>query len=91
MDFLRRCPARGKRFVVKVEKKSVVDTEQDSEHLVRYAYVGNPVGSRSSYLPPVMVRTEADIPIERETFQVTYVCKNCSHEWSENMTAVHKT
>lgn len=31
-----------------------------------------------------------EIPIERDTFEVTYECKHCHHQWKETLVVVKK-
>ena len=46
-------------------------------------------GGRDTRMIPAGVTFE-DVPIERETFNVTFECHHCHHQWSEKVTTVQK-
>ena len=87
-EFLRRCPACGRRFVVRLQSKKLVDAEQDTER-VMHDVVVFARGGRDSRVIPAGVTFE-DVPIERLMFDVTFECRNCHHEWTEKVIKVEK-
>lgn len=80
-EFLRRCPSCGRRFVVRLQSKTIAKDERDSEQIVHDVVV-------LQVIPDGI--THKQISIERKTFDVTYECKNCHHEWMETINAVKK-
>ena len=87
-EFLRRCPACGRRFVVRLQTKRLVGSEQDTEHIAHDVVV-LARGGRDSRVIPAGATFE-DVPIERETFEVTFECHRCHHKWTETVTKVEK-
>jgi ribosomal protein L37AE/L43A len=89
-EFLRRCPSCGKRFVVRLESKKVVDVQKDSERII-HNVVTSPYGLYGGRVtPPVIATTVEEVPIEREEFDLTYQCKHCKHEWTETVTKIER-
>jgi transcription elongation factor Elf1 len=86
-EFLARCPACGHRFTVKVKGKKLLDTEQRTERLIHDVVV-NSLGE-DEHVVPAGVRVE-EIPTETKTFEVTFECHRCHHEWSVKVTTVEK-
>jgi predicted RNA-binding Zn-ribbon protein involved in translation (DUF1610 family) len=68
---MRRCPACGRRFVVRLQSKKLVNTEESTERIA--------LGLAST-----------TIPIERETFEVTFECHHCHHKWTETVVKAEK-
>lgn len=88
MEFLRRCPSCGRRFTVKVERKEIVEREEDTMRIVHNVVVPR-IGYRGGGVVPVAAVAE-EVPIERDTFKISYECKSCHHEWSEMVPVVKK-
>ena len=87
-EFLRRCPACGKRFTVRLQGRKLVDVEQDTERIAHDVVV-LARGGRDSRVIPAGV-TYVDVPIEREKFEVTFECHHCHHKWTETVLKVEK-
>jgi hypothetical protein len=85
LEFLRRCPACGRRFSVRVERKVLVEREADTERILHNVAI---VRVRGGLIPAEAVAEE--VPIERDTFEISYECKHCHHEWSEKVPVVKK-
>jgi DNA-directed RNA polymerase subunit RPC12/RpoP len=87
MEFLRRCPSCGRRFSIRVERRVLVDKENDTTRIVHDIII--PRTSRGGgFIAAAAVAEE--VPIERDTFEVSYECKRCGHEWSEKLVVVKK-
>jgi len=87
-EFLRRCPACGRRFTVRLQTKKLTDVEHDTERIAHDVVV-LARGGRDSRVIPASVTYE-DVPIEREEFDVTFECHRCHHAWTEKVTKVQK-
>ncbi len=87
-EFLRRCPACGQRFTVRLQGRKLVETENDTERIAHDIVVLARSGRDSRVIPAGV--TFEDVPIEREKFEVTFECHNCHHEWSETVFKVEK-
>ncbi|MDE1853705.1 MAG: hypothetical protein KGI38_08165 [Thaumarchaeota archaeon] len=87
-EFLRRCPACGRRFTVRLQSKKLVDTEEHTERIT-HDIVILARGGRDSRVIPAGATFE-DVPIEVEKFDVTFECKSCHHKWTESVTKVEK-
>ena len=87
-EFLRRCPSCGHRFVVRLQSKKLVDTEQGTEHIAHDVVI-LAGGGRDSRVIPAGVTYE-DVPIEREEFDVTFECHHCHHRWTETVFKAEK-
>ncbi|HUI85676.1 MAG TPA: hypothetical protein VLY21_00780 [Nitrososphaerales archaeon] len=85
-EFFRRCPACGKRFSVRLEKKVLTKDEHGVEETAYDVVLG---WSATSQVLPAPV-THQEIPVERETFDLTYECVHCHHEWTETINVVQK-
>lgn len=85
---MRRCPACDRRFSVRLQSKKLVDAEQGTERITHDVVVVAR-GARDQRVLPAGVTFE-DVPIERETFDVTFECRNCHHKWTETVTRVEK-
>ena len=64
-----------------------MDTEESTEHMAHDVVVR--AYGKASAVIPVGVTFE-DVPIEKETFEVTFECHNCHHRWTETVTKVEK-
>lgn len=87
-EFLRRCPACGRRFTVKLQTKKLVDTERGTERIAHDVVVRS-MDPRNPKVYPAGVTYE-DVPIEREKFEVTFECHNCGHRWTETVFKVER-
>ncbi len=87
-EFLRRCPACGRRFTVRLQSKRLVDAEQDTERIAHDVVVLARSGRDSRVIPAGV--TYEDVPIEREKFDVTFECHHCHHKWTETVYKVEK-
>ncbi len=85
---MRRCPACGHRFTVRLQSKKLVDTEQGNERMMHDVVV-LARGGRDSRVIPAGVTYE-DVPVEREKFEVTFECHRCHHRWTETVFKVDK-
>jgi len=65
-----------------------VSTEESTERIAHDVVV-LAQGGRGSQVIPASVTFE-DVPIEKETFEVTFECHNCNHRWTEMVTKVEK-
>jgi hypothetical protein len=88
MEFFRRCPNCGRRFVVKVDKEVLVDREEDTIKQTHDLVMPRSTMGGRAMMPVAAVTL--DIPIERDTFEVTYECKHCHHQWKETLVVVKK-
>jgi hypothetical protein len=87
-EFLRRCPACGLPFTVRLQSKKLVDVEHDTERIAHDVVVVARSGMDSRIVPATV--TYEDVPIEREEFDVTFECNHCHHTWTERVTKVEK-
>ena len=87
-DFLRRCPACGRRFSVRRIDERLVNTEEGTERVDHDVAV--PVYGPNARVIPAGTTSE-DIPIIKETFETTYECRSCHHKWTETTRKVEKT
>jgi transcription elongation factor Elf1 len=85
---MRRCPACGHRFVVRLQSKKLVNAEEGTERIAHDVVVLAEGGRDARVLPAGV--TYQDVPIERETFEVTYECHHCHHRWSESVVKTEK-
>ena len=85
---MRRCPACGRRFVVRLQSKKLVDIEQGTERIVHNVVVRSNDPKRPTVYPAGV--TYEDVPIEREKFDVTFECHHCHHKWTETVFKVEK-
>ncbi|HLQ06292.1 MAG TPA: hypothetical protein VK126_00890 [Nitrososphaerales archaeon] len=88
MEFFRRCPNCGRRFVVKVDKEVLVDSERDTIKQIHDLAMPRATMGGGAMMPVAAVTIE--VPIERDTFEVTYECKHCHHQWKETLVVVKK-
>ncbi|MDE1858557.1 MAG: hypothetical protein KGI26_05790 [Thaumarchaeota archaeon] len=87
-DFLRKCPACGRRFAVRLQSKKLVATEENTQQIAHDVVV-LAGGGRDARVIPAGVTYE-DLHIETEKFAVTYECGRCHHSWTEAVTKVEK-
>ena len=87
-EFLRRRPSCGRRFVVRLQSKKLVGLERHTERVVHDVGVAS-LDSKNPRVIPAGVTLE-EVPIERESFDVTFECRNCHHKWTETVTKVQK-
>ena len=88
-EFLLRCPACGRRFAVRLQRKKLGGCRRGCRTKIMHDVVVVARGFRESRVIPDGSRFE-QVPIERETFDLTYKCRNCQHEWSETVRTVEK-
>lgn len=74
--------------MVRLQSKKIVDTEQQTERIA-HDVVAFSYGGRGSAVVPAGVTFE-DVPVEQETFEVTFECHHCRHRWTETVTKVEK-
>ena len=86
-EFLRRRPSCGRRFVVRLQSKKLVGVERHTERVLHD--VGVPKYGKNARVIPAGITFE-EVPIERESFDVTFECRNCHHKWTETVTKVQK-
>ncbi|MDA4122636.1 MAG: hypothetical protein OK456_05580 [Thaumarchaeota archaeon] len=85
--FFRHCPSCGRRFEVRLESKKLLKDQtvttmlNASEAAVKDALIAGPAPPAAP-VPTLMGQGEPVI-VDVETFQYTYKCKHCGHEWSE--------
>ena len=89
MEFFRHCPGCGRRFHIKLEKKTRIS--EDREKIPRASYgptavVAPEMGVRYS----ILVHDERPIILDIDEFQYTYKCKHCGHEWTEHHQEEHR-
>ena len=88
--FFRHCPSCGRRFEIRLESKKLVKEERvttmlnQSESSVRSSFISGPAtATGAGSAPPLLVGGETPITVDVDSFQYTYKCKHCGHEWSE--------
>jgi len=87
MEFLRHCPACGRRFQIRLIGEKLVDERKVTEVAKRTSET--PIAASSTYryggipTPPVVVEEDVPVTIDVRDFQYTYQCKHCGHVWSE--------
>ncbi len=74
--------------MVKVDKEVLVDKEEDTVKMVHDIAMPRAIAGGGSFMPVAAVTIE--IPIERDTFEVSYECKHCHHQWKETLVVVKK-
>ena len=75
---------------MKVDREVLVHSEEDSVKMVRDLAMPMPrITMGGGSFMPVAVQT-IEIPIERDTFEVSYECKHCHHQWKETLVVVKK-
>jgi hypothetical protein len=86
-ELLRKCPSCGRRFVLKIDSKKLVDVQHSTERLIRdfstYPFSRQQSGAVQGW---VDVKTTEDVPIELDEYEVTYDCRHCHHTWTEKLT-----
>ncbi len=85
---MRRCPACGRRFVVRLQSRKLVDAKQGTEGIVHDVVVRSNDPRHPTVFPAGV--TYEDVPIEREKFDVTFECHHCHHKWTETVFKVEK-
>ena len=84
--FFRHCPSCGRRFEIRLETKKLLKEERvttvlsPTESNVRDELIAGP-GTGAA--PPLMVGAGKPIVVDVDSFQYTYKCKHCGHEWFE--------
>lgn len=73
---------------MKVDREVLVESEEDTVKMVRDVAMPRTTWGGGSFMP-VEAQT-IEIPIERDTFEVSYECKNCHHQWKETLVVVKK-
>lgn len=69
--------------------KSVQSREQDTERITHEVVVGGAGASRAGHVFATSNPTTVEeVPIERDTFVLTYECQKCHHKWTESITEV---
>jgi hypothetical protein len=92
LELLRKCPNCGRRFSVKLERRDLVEQEKDTVRVVHDVTLPR-LGYSDARLAGAFTPIEAvaeEVPIERDTFKLTYICGHCRHEWSEIVPVVKK-
>jgi len=90
MQFLRKCPACGRRFRLKATSRRLVDTQSDVERIVRAVAVLPPTSLGMMGMPQIYAEAVQEVPVERETFDVACECGHCGNRWTETLTEVGK-
>lgn len=72
---------------MKVERRELVGREHDTVRVVHDAVVIRT--QRGGGIIPVAAVAE-EVPIERDTFKISYECGHCHHQWSEMVPVVKK-
>ena len=88
-EFLRRCPACGRHFTVRLQSRKLLDKEEHTERVVHDLVTIGGMGLGSGNVMPAGITYE-DVPIERDEFAVTFECGSCHHRWTETVTKVEK-
>jgi hypothetical protein len=70
-----------------VDKEVLVDREEDTVKQTHDLVM--PRVTMGGAMMPVAAIT-IEVPIERDTFEVTYECKHCHHQWKETLVVVKK-
>jgi hypothetical protein len=79
-EFLRHCPACGRRFHIKLVTKELTG-ERKSVEEVMAGRAGWAPGSPSQSV--IVVEEKIPVIVDIRDFQYSYKCKHCGHEWSE--------
>ena len=83
--FFRHCPSCGRRFEIRLEDKRLLKEERVTSMLtpteanVRSELIAGPPPTAE----PLLVGVGSPITVDLESFQYTYKCKHCGHEWFE--------
>jgi len=86
-EFLRRCPACGRRFTVRARGKKLINAEHDAERLVHNAVVTRNQPGGGVIADGAVTEV---VPIEREESKITFECQSCHYRWTETVTEVEK-
>ena len=78
----RHCPSCGRRFEIRLVSKEQVDEDEHVEDVTRLA-VRPVMMARGVVIQPLVVHEGSPVTVDVETFQYTYRCKHCGHQWSE--------
>jgi hypothetical protein len=73
---------------VRIKSKKLVGVDQDTERVVHNVLVGGLATPTAA--SPVSAATVEEIPIDRETFDISYECKHCHHKWTEEVTVTEE-
>jgi len=76
--FFRHCPSCGRRFEIRLESKKLSKEERKTARLTPSRSI-----EWSELIEPLTVRVGKPITVDVESFQYSYKCKHCGHEWSE--------
>ncbi len=85
--FFRHCPSCGRRFEIRLESKKLLKDQtvttrlNASEAAVKDSLIAGPAPPAAPI--PTLMGAGEPIIVDIETFQYTYKCKHCGHEWSE--------
>lgn len=91
-EFLRECPSCGRRFVLRVLSKNLVDRQSGTERIVHDIVSVAPDGPGGAHLyAPPNAATVEEVPIQRETFDVALECRHCHHKWTEVVNTVERS
>lgn len=85
--FFRHCPACGKRFELRLVSKKEVSGEGSHQEVEEKQVVPRPIvamkGATEMVGLPAVLTVEAPELDQTKEFDMTYKCKHCGHEWTE--------
>jgi len=85
--FFRHCPACGRRFEIRIIKKELESIKERRDEITKAKVVVGPTLALKpvtwSGPPPIVLEEKVPLLIEEKTFNYTYKCKHCGHEWVE--------
>jgi predicted RNA-binding Zn-ribbon protein involved in translation (DUF1610 family) len=85
--FFRHCPACGRRFEIRLVSRKALGEwkaeEESSKKVVMPQSRSESVGTPSA----TVLEQGLAIHVDVESFEYTYRCKHCGHEWSEEREA----
>ena len=84
MEWFRKCPSCGARLSVRLRSREWTEAEEDTERIVYDVLVPGGYNRPTQSIP--LGAREAEIPIERDTYTLSYECGRCHHRWTETMT-----
>jgi DNA-directed RNA polymerase subunit RPC12/RpoP len=84
--FFRHCPSCGRRFEIRLLNKKLMKEERvttmltPSESNTRSELMAGPATGTTA---PLIVGVGFPVTIDVDSFQYSYKCKHCGHQWAE--------
>jgi len=77
--FFRHCPACGRRFEIRIVKKTTRNGDTYGSEIPG----SEPVEMRARAAPLLVFESTEPVTVEEKEFTYQYVCKHCGHQWTE--------